>query len=237
MKKLIALILAAAMTLSLAACGKTTVELDKSDLTFTAAGETQQLTAESKKELTWSSSDETVATVDQSGLVTAVAPGTATITVSAGDVSATCTVKCDWEVVIDLASFYEEMYAELYPMDADGNPTGPFCDDLGLYPEILPDYFPGLTDISTEQLHIYLPMMSAVAFEIVLIQVSDAADVEAVKAILQARIDSQINGGGWYPAVIEGWQNDSRIVSNGSYVMLAVGEDCDTFVDAFNAQF
>lgn len=40
----------------------------------------------------WSSSDETVATVDQTGKVTAVAAGTATITVTAGGFSATCTV-------------------------------------------------------------------------------------------------------------------------------------------------
>ena len=238
MKKLIAMMLVAVMALSLAACGKTAVELDKTELTFTAAGETQQLTAESKKDLTWTSSDESVATVDQAGLVTAVAPGSATITVSAGEsVTASCTVTCDWEVVVELAAFYEELYAELYPVDADGYPTGPSCDDLGLYPEILPDYYPGLTDISVEQMHIYIPMMSAVAYEIALIQVSDAADVDAVKDILQARIDAQVAGGGWYPAVTEGWQNNSRIVSNGSYVMLAVGEDCDAFVDAFNALF
>lgn len=42
--------------------------------------------------LTWTSSDPTVATVDQNGVVTAVAPGQATITAQAGTASATCTV-------------------------------------------------------------------------------------------------------------------------------------------------
>ena len=44
--------------------------------------------------MTWSSYDETVATVDNSGKVTAVAPGTATITVKTtdGEKTATCTV-------------------------------------------------------------------------------------------------------------------------------------------------
>ena len=42
--------------------------------------------------LTWTSSDPTVATVDQNGAVTAVAPGQATITAQAGTASATCTV-------------------------------------------------------------------------------------------------------------------------------------------------
>lgn len=40
----------------------------------------------------WNSSKESVATVDNTGKVTAVAPGTATITAKAGDKTATCTV-------------------------------------------------------------------------------------------------------------------------------------------------
>lgn len=227
MKKLITLILAAAMTFSLAACGKTTVELDKSDITFTAAGETQQLTAESKKDLTWSSSDEAVATVDQNGLVTAVAPGTATITVSAEDVSATCTVKCDWTAVIDLTAFYTslcEQYGENFPANAD-------IVEFGM----LNDMFPGLADIATKQLLAYQPMMGAVVCEIVLVEVENSADVDAVKEILQTRIDMQIDGGAWYPESIEGWQNNSRIVSNGNYVMMIAYQECDAIVEAFNA--
>ena len=47
------------------------------------------------KTVEWSTSDETVATVDEQGLVTAVAPGTVIITVSTtdgSDLSATCTI-------------------------------------------------------------------------------------------------------------------------------------------------
>mgnify|MGYP002615224558 CR=1 FL=1 len=61
-------------------------------------GETLQLTAEvapedtTDKTVTWSSSDEEVATVDAAGLVTAVAPGEATITAACGEASATCDV-------------------------------------------------------------------------------------------------------------------------------------------------
>ena len=44
------------------------------------------------KTVTWSSSDKSVATVDNNGKVTAVAAGTATITAKAGDKSATCVV-------------------------------------------------------------------------------------------------------------------------------------------------
>lgn len=64
-------------------------------------GETLQLTATvlpedaTDKTVTWASSDEAVATVDQNGLVTAVAAGTATITASTidgSDLSASCEV-------------------------------------------------------------------------------------------------------------------------------------------------
>ena len=43
--------------------------------------------------ITWNSSDETVATVDSTGKVTAVADGTSTITVTNGTLSAECAVK------------------------------------------------------------------------------------------------------------------------------------------------
>ena len=248
MKKLITLILAAAMIFSLAACGKTTVELDKTELTFTAAGETATLTAETKGELTWTSSDEAVATVDQSGVVTAVAPGTATITATAGEVSAACTVKCEWVNPVDLDEFYNEMYNTLYPLDAEGNVTGPYAEDLanpnpeyGMTEEDIAMqiemYYPGLLELETEQLHLYIPMMSFSAYEVVLVELSNESDVDALKTILQTRVDSQAAGGAWYPEAVEGWVNNARIVSNGCYVMLAVGPDCDAFVDAFNGKF
>ena len=75
------------------------VSLDKTSMTLTV-GETQTLTATvapdnaQDKSVTWSSSDATVATVDQNGKVTAVKAGAATITVTTtdGGKTATCTV-------------------------------------------------------------------------------------------------------------------------------------------------
>ena len=250
MKKILSLAVMAALCISLlTACGKVTVELDKTEHTFTAAGETVTLTADTKAdELGWTSSDEAVATVDANGVVTAVAPGTATITVTAGEVSASCTVKCDWVVTVELAPLYEELYAELYPLDADGFSTGPMAFDLtvgsadfGITAEdgamLLEMNYPGLLAIEANQLHVFYPLATAAAYEVVLMEVANASDVDAVKAILQARIDTQVSNQMNYPMVIEGWEKDSRIVANGNYVMLAVGTDCDKFVERFNAQF
>jgi len=75
------------------------VSLNKSETTLTE-GDTETLVATvlpataADKSVTWTSSDETVATVDQTGKVTAVKEGTATITVTTtdGGKTATCAV-------------------------------------------------------------------------------------------------------------------------------------------------
>lgn len=73
------------------------VELDAESLTLTV-GENATLSATvlpdnaTDRSLSWASSDETVVTVDAGGLVTALTPGTAVITVTAGGKSASCSV-------------------------------------------------------------------------------------------------------------------------------------------------
>ena len=81
----------------------TDIVLDNSSLQL-GAGETATLVATVTpdnaidKSVTWKTSDGSVATVDATGKVTAVGPGTATITATAGTCSATCvvTVKVYW---------------------------------------------------------------------------------------------------------------------------------------------
>lgn len=109
--RLCAVLLAGCLALGLVACGAdiTSVSLPESvqlekgkstqlTVTFGAEdGATEEAIAKAAEKLTlvWSSSDETVATVDESGNVTAVGAGTAEITVALeeGDVSGTCAVK------------------------------------------------------------------------------------------------------------------------------------------------
>lgn len=135
-------------------------------------------------------------------------------------------------VDIDLQLFYDDLVFD----DPD------FCAAAQLYNEYLDVYYPGLTAIPTNQLVVYQPMMSSVVCEIALVEVKDRTNVPAVLSLLQARIDSQVGtddepGGVWYPASIEGWKNSSRIVSNGSYIMMIAYEKCDEVVAAFDALF
>lgn len=86
------------VTITAAPKPATGITLNKSELTLTA-GEDETLTATVTPEgstdtVVWSSSKTEVATVDSAtGKVTAVAPGEATITATAGTKTATCTVK------------------------------------------------------------------------------------------------------------------------------------------------
>lgn len=87
------------VTVTAAAVPVTGVTLNKTS-TSLYVGDTETLTATvapdnaTNKAVTWTSSDSTVATVDQNGVVTALARGTAVITATAadGNYTATCTV-------------------------------------------------------------------------------------------------------------------------------------------------
>ena len=76
----------------------TSLTLDRESIEL-AAGESTTLVATvgpdnaTDKTVTWSSSNEAVATVDSDGVVTAIRGGQAVITAKAGDHSAVCTVK------------------------------------------------------------------------------------------------------------------------------------------------
>ena len=107
---------------------------------------------------------------------------------------------------------------------------------------LMDSLYSGLSGVSTEQCLVYCTMMTMNNGEFVLVQVKDSKDVDTVKGILQARInymagDGENPGGAWYPGPTEQWKNNSRVVSNGNYVMMVVHENCDDIVSAFNDLF
>ena len=94
--------------LSLTACDlltapsvATTIRLSPTEVTFDALGDNLRVTATvvdqsgnvmSNDTVTWTASDQGIATVSFSGLVTAVGPGTSTVTATASSASGTATV-------------------------------------------------------------------------------------------------------------------------------------------------
>ena len=133
----------------------------------------------------------------------------------------------------DLQSLYDTLAEEFqweegYLVDIEG--------------EMLESYYPGLSEINTKQFIAKMPMMSSVVNEIVFLQCETEDDAAKAAEILQNRIDYQVGdennpGGAWYPESIEGWEKNSRIVSNGNYVMMIAWNYCDEAVEAFNALF
>ena len=132
---------------------------------------------------------------------------------------------------VDLSAFYSTItgkYTFAMPMLADD--------------EILDNFYSGMTGIDTEQRLIYVCGMTPNNGEFGLIQVKDSKDVDAVKNIFQARINYMVGdgngpGGAWYPQAMDSWADNSRVVSNGNYVMMVVHESCDDIVKEFNALF
>lgn len=235
------------------------LSLNRSDFTLFKAGATFQMKAKADPAggaLTWKSSDESVATVSDKGLVTAVAVGNATITVTDSEtgLTASCIVRCNWE---------EQKPEEGGPADGSDSSSGSSSGDtstpagnvdlsafasdiMGQYEfgmlqlldaDLMEQLYPGMGAVSAEQKLIYGTLMTMNNGEFGLVQVKDSKDVDTVKSIFQTRIDGMINGGAWYPEPTRIWAENSRVVSNGNYVMMVVHENCDAIVDAFNALF
>ena len=131
--------------------------------------------------------------------------------------------------VPDLNQYYEDFMATLPEDDR------PAMMDVDA--DLLSQTYPGLENIQTKQLVAKVAMISMVAYEFVLVETENTADVETVTAIFQARIDYQIENGAFYPMTLEGWEH-AEIVTQGNVVALIVAQDRqDQAVDAFNQFF
>ena len=133
---------------------------------------------------------------------------------------------------VDLTAFYEDV--------TNMHEFGGFLELADS--TLLDGYYAGLSSIPTEQCLVYVCQFSMNNGEFGLVQVKNSADVARVKAIFQARIDQMVGtddnpGAAWYPGAIESWKNNSRVVSNGNYIMMVVHENCDDIVAQFNALF
>lgn len=89
----------------------TAITLSANSLSFGTLNSTQQLTATTTPTggaVTWTSSNTSVATVSQTGVVTSVGYGNATITATSGNVSATCSVSIAQATVTSISAVYTQ---------------------------------------------------------------------------------------------------------------------------------
>lgn len=241
---------------------QTDVTLTRKGETFPLWVEAEGMPEGTRPALVWSSSDESVATVtdnnDGTATVTAVGRGTAVITAAGvystftvdDPLTLSCIVRCSWTEESNAPSTEVGEPGETVP-PVESEPSAAASVDLASFYQtvmdnyefgfleladqtLLDNYYPGLSDIDTEQCLVYICMMSLNNGEFALVQVKDTGDVPAVEEILQARVDNMVDGGAWYPEAIEQWANHSRVVSNGNYVMMVVHESADSIVAAFN---
>ncbi len=129
----------------------------------------------------------------------------------------------------DLTKYYEDFMATL------GEENTPMM--MPADPDTLAAFYAGLSDIATTQCVVQLAAMSAVAFEFALIECENEADVEAVKAILEARKAYQVDGGAWYPETVAAWEGAEIVVQGNVVALILAGEQTADAVAAFNALF
>lgn len=126
----------------------------------------------------------------------------------------------------DLSAFYDTLSAD---------PDFPALTQLT--GEALDSLYAGLSDLKPKQCLVYMPMISAVAYEIALVEAASADGAQAVRDIFQSRIDYQIQQGAFYPATVEAWQNSAQIAANGRYVLLICGSNAADVVKNFQNLF
>ena len=140
---------------------------------------------------------------------------------------AACGSKKEEAKEVDLTAFYDTLAAEYdwtdYLADTEG--------------EMLEMYYPGLGEITTKQMIAKAPRMSSVVNEMVFLQCETEDDAAKAAEILQQRIDTQAEGGAWYPESMEAWGR-GVVDQQGTYVaMIASAEHQDAIVESWKAQF
>lgn len=236
------------------------IRVSHQDVTLTAPGEGFRLTVwdssgQDPDECVYTTADPAIAVVDEAGgAVTAVAPGTTTVTVHAayGEEKADfdCIVRCNWtESAKDETGDAEPSL----PGSAASLPSldGFFTTLQGSYEgldgmmviegEVLENYYPGLSDIAAvEEMLVQETMMSTANVAVGLVKLSDSAtaeDIQAVQNIFQARITTQAEGGAWYPASCETWENGVITSVSNCVGMFVYPENAQELADLFTEAF
>ena len=117
-----------------------------------------------------------------------------------------------------LNTFYQAIL-DMQPEDAE---------ELVLFEEFNPDliasFYPGLEKIELSQQVFYMPPIATHPCEIVLVEVKNSEDGQAVVDIFQARIELGADNT-CYPESAEGWQLYAQVHQSGNFVCMIVLPD------------
>lgn len=227
------------------------------DVSLKAEGETFRLSPQGVTGIyacSYTSADPSVAAVDElTGEVTAAAPGTTTVTMhvecEAGQFDLECIVRCRWEA--PEPSLPSSGEPELPSGTAQPSLSEFFSSLQGSYEglgammvmdgELLDNYYPGLGEIAAvEEVLIQETMISIANVAVGLVKLSDDAtpdDVAAVQNIFQSRINTQANGGAWYPESCETWENGVITSTSNVIGMFVCPDSAQAMADLFTATF
>lgn len=132
------------------------------------------------------------------------------------------------ETTVDLTAFFDRLdqsyaWGETYFMEQDE--------------ESLDSLYPGLKDLPAKQLVVKVPRMSAAVNEYVFAEFETEEDAEAAGEILRQRVQTQAQGGAWYPESMAAWEQ-AKVLVRGRYVaMIAGGENQEALEKAWEDQF
>lgn len=128
-----------------------------------------------------------------------------------------CACGAEEEVEKDLV--LEDVYQRI--LDAQSEDS----EALVMFPEADPaaveSIYPGLSEIELDQQALYFPPIFGFANEIMLVEVTNKNDVDAVKDIFQARIDRGASDT-TYPENAEPWAKRAQVQVDGRYICMIV---------------
>ena len=88
-------------------------------------------------------------------------------------------------------------------------------------PALIESFYPGLEAIELSQQKFYMPPIATHPCEIVLVEVKNSADVQAVADIFEARI-ALGSDNDTYPESAEGWMKYAEVQKSGNFVCMIV---------------
>lgn len=115
----------------------------------------------------------------------------------------------------ELAAFYQAIL-DVQPADAE---ELIFFEENN--PDLIASFYPGLEKIALNQQAFYMPPIATHPCEIVLVEVTNRENVQAVADIFQARIDLGADHTN-YPESAEGWALYAQVQSSGNFVCMIV---------------